>query len=404
MLSLRFKFLLSSIYRTIHKHTSTNLAANNCASIVKLPEEVISKEPIQKIGRKTLVVKLQELLGIKSSLALEIIMQNTKLGQVPESIIDRNYNLCKNEQISNDTLLKYPPILYADRIKQKLTVLKSLKRDFNDIAPLLLLSHKTLDNFFTEHGVVGVEERIKYFCDKFNITPATAYEAMAKKQFLRSIQIKTVEKNTKLLNDRGITLEDIVRDFWVLRYSRKSITNRFNRAEDEDVEKLKTWMVRGKEEIFEAYIKRKSENRLILGNNSLAEYLMQRLNCSFNEAATMIERFPAIRNKSMRKLREIIDFLYGEGFTAQHIIRLPKILLHSVATSRKRLRELEDLPGGHKLDSVHILTKSQRQYMQYYESTKEKADKLANSAKTESVIKTRTRRKGSKTIYANKLA
>lgn len=62
----------------------------------------------------------------------------------------------------------------------------------------------------------------------------------------------------------------------------------------------------------------------------------------------------------------MIDFLYNQGFSPIHIIKVPKILLHSVETTRKRLLELEAL--GFKVDSLSVLTKSQKQYMMYYEN------------------------------------
>lgn len=65
-------------------------------------------------------------------------------------------------------------------------------------------------------------------------------------------------------------------------------------------------------------------------------------------------------------MKEIIDFLYNDGYTPIHIVRNPKILLHSVETTRKRLKELEE--QGVKVESLHILTKSQKQYMNYYDS------------------------------------
>lgn len=65
-------------------------------------------------------------------------------------------------------------------------------------------------------------------------------------------------------------------------------------------------------------------------------------------------------------MQEIIDFLCSQGYKPIHICRAPKILLHSVETTRNRLKDLE--AQGIKLDSLHILTKSHKQFMHFYEN------------------------------------
>lgn len=114
------------------------------------------------------------------------------------------------------------------------------------------------------------------------------------------------------------------------------------------------------------YIQRRSDNKSILGDNSLAEYLSERLHCSLEQSKVILTKHRALANKQMKKLKEIIDFLYEYGFTPLHIVRHPKILLHSVETTKKRLNELQ--AQSVQLDSLYILTKSQKQYMNYYEN------------------------------------
>lgn len=65
-------------------------------------------------------------------------------------------------------------------------------------------------------------------------------------------------------------------------------------------------------------------------------------------------------------MQEIIDFLLKKGFKPIHIYRVPKILLHSVKTTQARLKELENQDV--QLDSLYLLTKSQKQFKQYCEA------------------------------------
>lgn len=110
---------------------------------------------------------------------------------------------------------------------------------------------------------------------------------------------------------------------------------------------------------------RRADNKNILGSNSLAEYLSERLQCSVNEAKFLMNKHPALQNKSMKKTKEILDFLFAQGFKPSQICRVPKILLHSVETTKQRLKELE--PYGKHLDSLYLLTKSKKQYTQCLE-------------------------------------
>lgn len=68
----------------------------------------------------------------------------------------------------------------------------------------------------------------------------------------------------------------------------------------------------------------------------------------------------------MKKMNEILDFLFAQGFKPSQICRVPKILLHSVETTKQRLKELK--PYGKYLDSLYLLTKSKKQYMQCFEA------------------------------------
>lgn len=83
------------------------------------------------------------------------------------------------------------------------------------------------------------------------------------------------------------------------------------------------------------------------------------------QAKNLIAKHPALKNKSLTKMQEIIDFLLIKGFKPIHIYRVPKILLHSVKTTQARLKELEN--QNVQLDSLYLLTKSQKQFKQYCE-------------------------------------
>lgn len=115
-----------------------------------------------------------------------------------------------------------------------------------------------------------------------------------------------------------------------------------------------------------SYIKKKLDEKSILGESSLTQYLSKTLNCSDIEANYLIIQMPNLKNRSPMKMQEIIELLKANGFTTQHIIHAPKILLHSVKTTKLRLNEIKE--ANIKLDSLHVLTKSQKQYKKFCEN------------------------------------
>lgn len=320
-----------------------------------------------KCGKRHAVNKLEELLGIRRYTALDLVLKNKKLCEVNGMTMKANYDICQKLKVSNEMCIKFPEILVQDNLEERFEMLKKLPHDIHVTAPLVTIKMKDLERMTSmEERRRNLNLRIVTINRILGTDTAQVYEAFVSKVFLICIDLMRLEENAKILTANGVTCEEILHDLWVLKYNPKTIQQRINIVKENNIEKIKTWMIRSKREIFENYVKRRSENKLILGNYTLAEYLSERLDCSVDEAKGLMVKMPALMNKSMKKMDEIIDFLYSQGFRPYHICRVPKILLHSVQTTSKRIRELEK--QGMTMDSLHMLTKSQKQYMQFYEA------------------------------------
>ncbi|XP_018321945.1 transcription termination factor, mitochondrial isoform X2 [Agrilus planipennis] len=193
-------------------------------------------------------------------------------------------------------------------------------------------------------------------------------EELFKLKYFEAYDIASNNRELWKVTDYGIPKEELLRDVWALRYSTENIHSRLEQGKQSNIGRLKTWMIRANKAIYNGYIKRKNENKEILGESSVEEYLSERLRCSPEQIQVIINRHPALEHKSMPKLNEIIDYLLSKGFQHYHIVRAPKILLHSLETTKLRLEELAKI--GIKVESLYILTKSQKQFLQYYESLK----------------------------------
>ena len=103
----------------------------------------------------------------------------------------------------------------------------------------------------------------------------------------------------------------------------------------------------------------------LLGENSVVEYLCQQLQCDIETVEYLSSKYPSLIRVHVSKLKEIFDFVYGEGFTPQQVCQVPRILLHSLETTKSRLTELRNL--GYNPYSLIVLCKSKRQYTQFLE-------------------------------------
>ncbi|KAG5889013.1 hypothetical protein JTB14_033942 [Gonioctena quinquepunctata] len=333
----------------------------------------VKKDEHYKICKKNAIKKLQELFNFRPFEASEIVSRNDKFFKIPTYNIGENYYSCVNQGITKYTMMKYPGILAESDVPAKIKTLKSLPLDINSTAPLILLNASTLINFIAKEVIVG---RIEIIAKLLEVEKSEVCEMMARKPFLVSLDINNLTTNLELLLESGVTNEDVIKDLWVLKYRPALIEERIKLAKSNNIETIKTWMVRAQSDIFNNYVKRRTDNKSILGNNSLVEYLSERLECTEEVAKYIITKQPALQNKRLKKMNEIIDFLLLYGFKPIQICRTPKILLHSVETIKKRLKEMEAL--GMQLDTLYVLTKSQKQYNQVLETLIANKSKIKN--------------------------
>lgn len=66
---------------------------------------------------------------------------------------------------------------------------------------------------------------------------------------------------------------------------------------------------------------------------------------------------------NISKMKEMMDYLFMLGFSPSHILRVPRILIHSLETTKSRLEQLKQL--GYVPPSLAILCKSKRDYDKY---------------------------------------
>lgn len=80
-------------------------------------------------------------------------------------------------------------------------------------------------------------------------------------------------------------------------------------------------------------------------------------------------------------MKETMDYLFEQGYTPGHICRVPRILVHSLETTKSRMNQLKRF--GFFPPSLAILCKSKRDYDKYLKKYfKKEIEKEAESKQT----------------------
>lgn len=178
------------------------------------------------------------------------------------------------------------------------------------------------------------------------------------------------------LSDAGVCPLHILNDMWIFRYSAKKTAERLSIAKKAGVATIKPWMLRCSNKIFSNLLQRAVVKKELLGEGSVVEYLSQQLQCDTEIVEYLNSKYPSIIRIQVSKLKEVFDFVYAEGYTPQHVLQVPRILFHSIETTKSRLLELKGL--GYKPHTLLVLCKSKRQYQQFVEQVKVKKNQQCN--------------------------
>ncbi|XP_066257232.1 transcription termination factor, mitochondrial [Euwallacea similis] len=320
--------------------------------------------------------KIQNILSMQEADAMTIVSSNKKLLTTPSYLIKQNSELCKEKGLTGTVFMKYPFLLSEACLLKKLDSLQKLPISLETSIPLARLSINRINEIGSERD--DIIKRIKDLVRIFGVTQEEACDILSKKSFLIFKNIEDIQEMLKFYYGYGFTKEEVLKDLWILKYSQSLASNRFEFIKKNNISTLKTWMVRCKEDILHKHIKRESENRDILGGNSMSQYLSEKLFCNENFTKNLIKKHPQLQNKSLPRIISMIELLCKNGFTPQHICKAPTILLHSTKTTEIRMKQLHGL--GLKPDSLYVFTKSQRLYWKYVQNLLKTQSKTENES------------------------
>ncbi|XP_063232886.1 transcription termination factor, mitochondrial isoform X2 [Bacillus rossius redtenbacheri] len=184
-----------------------------------------------------------------------------------------------------------------------------------------------------------------------------------------------LKKNLDLLLNAGVSPNNILKDVWSLRTKSEFVEERLCRANEVGLPDPKPWLVRCQIEVFERTLERHMQSRAILGSKSFHQFLADRLGCDVQAATVMVQRYPTVLHVNIPKINEILDFLREEGFSMEQVLQVPRILCHSLETTRARLGQLH-ARGFHPV-SLMVLCLSQPDYLKMVRRLEQRRAKVA---------------------------
>uniref|UniRef100_A0A182M8S3 Mitochondrial transcription termination factor n=1 Tax=Anopheles culicifacies TaxID=139723 RepID=A0A182M8S3_9DIPT len=334
-------------------------------AVIEKGRQPVFKDSVTSTWFETYVLKrMESLLGCTEETGREIYEKCN--GSV--YLVD-NIEFLLEKGVHAETMIKQAPILMTKRedLQQKIATLGTLQclRNLNDVIPLCALKtyqlKKIVNNLNNEQlGPINTN-RIYYFADNIGFQPSEVTEQFARRTFMFRIPKESFLANLKLFLEH-MNREDILADLWAFKYSPGIVAERIARAKEVRGKKLMPWMVRCPDVVLEKSLQLTKDSGALLGENeTIVEYFCKRLGFDREVANSIIIKTPSVRNVRITKVKKVIDYLLDElDYKPNDIALNPRILMHSLQTTKKRMAQLKEI--GCRPKSLIIVCKSQRQY------------------------------------------
>ncbi|KAH8393545.1 hypothetical protein KR200_004542 [Drosophila serrata] len=322
--------------------------------------------------------------GTKASVLVELLRErfrfsDTELQRImTDDVVHRNYrgralaltlDTLQVEGVNRRSLVEYPWVIGQDskRLELKLQLLKSMDiTDINHFVPFLRLTvprlRKLVSALNSERSAMPQRNRVYYISEKLEVSPDLVAKYLSKRLFILEMPYEMFEKNLHHMIDYNVSPINILKDLWAFRYTPKAVQLRLERAKRAKKDKIMPWMVRCPEPILQRSLKLTLDELQVLGEfSSVVEYVAHRLGFTVNEAKGIMDRHPQVHTVRVTKIKEVIDYLLDEAkFTRFEVAQVPRILCHSLKTTKKRIEELKS--HGCRPSSLVIICRSRREY------------------------------------------
>lgn len=171
-------------------------------------------------------------------------------------------------------------------------------RDINDFVPLIRASSLMLVRaekvFRKEKSFIPEGNRIYYFAKRLNVEPSLVCKHFSTHMFMFDVDYDMLIDNLNVMLDYEIQPINILKDLWAFKYFPKSITTRLARCREAEKKDLRPWMIRCPEEVLDRTLTLSKENKDLLGECTIFEYLSQRLGYNVELINAIVVKHPAV--------------------------------------------------------------------------------------------------------------
>ncbi|EDW88995.1 transcription termination factor, mitochondrial [Drosophila yakuba] len=388
--------LLRSFETALKLHASSNTAPLNCSRRLLFSQyenrASLSKSPLTTSGtlgsneadNDYVPYRQDQETGTKARVLLETLRERFRFTDaelqriMSDELVHRCYrgrslaltmDTLQLEGVSRRSFVEYPWLLSLDnkRLELKLQLIKSMEfKDINHFVPFLRLTvprlRKLVGALNSERVTMPQGNRVYYISEKLEVSPDIVSKYLSKRLFILEMPYEMFEKNLQHMIDYNVSPINVLKDLWAFRYTPKSVQLRLERAKRAKKDKIMPWMVRCPEPILQRSLKLSLDELKVLGEfSSVVEYLAHRLGFSASEAKAIMDKHPQVHTVRVTKIKEVLDYLLDEAqFTRFEVAQVPRILCHSLKTTKKRMEELKS--HGCRPSSLVILCRSRREY------------------------------------------
>ncbi|XP_012254009.2 transcription termination factor, mitochondrial [Athalia rosae] len=324
---------------------------------------------IIKIGEVTHV--LQQLVGIHHEEADHIIKAHPLFITIDLADISRNYHACIDAGLSKTTIQKNPGLLAYPHflLRNNIRLIRSMKMtDINDTVPLFFMAPTTLRLLCVRISSENIDciepNRIEYLAKQLECPMIDVYKLFAERHFMHTISFAKLCRVLKILLDCHVTRTDILRDAWAFKYNPEAIAKRLHRVKDSGVFPIKPWMIRCTEAAVKRLIHKEQQRRILLGDDmTIIENLSLQFKCNKNYMSDIFAKYPELASMNILNLQQLADFVLKNGYSLEHVQRVPQILVQQLGTVQKRFDVL--VHYGHKPNSLRILCENTQLFDAY---------------------------------------
>lgn len=200
-------------------------------------------------------------------------------------------------------------ILISENLENKIMLCNRLEpRDINDFVPLLKLSTVALyrieKSIKRDKSLFPEGSIIYYFSQRLGLDPSIVSKHFAEHLFIFETDFHQIEENLNVMIDYDILPIHIITDLWAFRYDPKKARPRFEICREAGKTNLKPWMIRCSPKVLNQMLALSRDRKNVLGENTIVEYLSERLKIDDTKMKKLMERYPAVTKIRVSKVKK----------------------------------------------------------------------------------------------------